>query len=501
VIIFINLFQFGCGGHTRPEIERVLSSAGTNRGELESVLEHYRDRGEAQKLAAAEFLIANMEKHGFVEAAFYGEDEIELDFNALDYPDYNTAEAVLDSLEAEHGSIRYSRKRFVKDVETITADFLIEHIDLAFRSWREKPWARGISFEAFCEFILPYRGSNEPLSQWRQPCLDRLVDLPLRMNNPDDIIEAGELIRQEVRDWVGFSELYYLHPTDQGFDEMISSGLGRCEDIGNMMSFAMRANSVLCANDYTPFWAHRDNNHAWEVLLDPDGNGSAPLDNVPAKVYRKMFSIQPGNLGCIKEETEKVPRWLAGKSYRDVTSSYVTPSDLVITLTETPSSAQRFAYICVFNGGEWEAIHWGRIKDGQVIFRQMGRDIAYLPAYFIDETLVPAADPFILTSAGEIVTLRSDDGVPIAVRMSATTPETPDADTHAIRKPVKIEPVSYTLYLWDNEWVPIAKKDGSETGELTIDLPSSGGLYWLVAEDSRRLERIFTVEGKRVVFW
>ena len=53
------------------DVEHAHDLAGDNRGELEQVLEHYRDGGDAQKLEAAEFLVANMDGHGYVEHAFF----------------------------------------------------------------------------------------------------------------------------------------------------------------------------------------------------------------------------------------------------------------------------------------------------------------------------------------------------------------------------------------------------------------------------------------------
>ncbi len=43
-------------------VENALVAAGSNRGELEKVLAHYRDN--PRKLEAARFLIANMPGHG-----------------------------------------------------------------------------------------------------------------------------------------------------------------------------------------------------------------------------------------------------------------------------------------------------------------------------------------------------------------------------------------------------------------------------------------------------
>jgi hypothetical protein len=474
-----------------PEVEDALGKAGENRAELEHVLDHYQQQGDPLKLEAAQFLVANMDGHGYIVHGFFDEQGNEIEFDALEYASYKEALAAFDALEAEHGTIDYERKRFEPDLETITAEFLIENIDLAFQAWREKPWAAPITFEAFCEYILPYRGSNEPLDAWRPACRKRLAHLTSELADPEDLQAAGRAVRTEAGRWVGFSELYYLHPTDQGFTEMLAAGQGRCEDISNMLSYAFRANAVMSATDYTPFWADRDNNHAWEVLLDSAGRGRAGLSNRAAKIYRKTFSIQRDSLGAVKTEDEQVPRWLARRNYRDVTSQYMETTDVTVRLTVDRPVDTRFAYLCVFNGGEWQAIHWSRIEGDRAVFADMGRSIAYLPAYYLDEELVPAAEPFILTTEGEVRILDGAVGETVAIDIAEGGQST-----------IRVDPgITYELLVWDGGWKPVARRSADAQKPATFEAVPGGHLYWLVADGSRRLERIFTVEGGQVVYW
>ncbi len=503
-LAFLCILFFGCAAPGPPEVESALALAGDNRPELEEVLDRYQDPGEGQKLEAARFLIANMEGHGYVVAAFFNEEKEEVAFNALDYPSFKEAQKAMDALEKEHGTLDYRRKEFIEDLKTVSADYLIENIDLAFQAWQEKPWARDISFETFCEHILPYRGSNEPINPWRKACCERYANLMDKMETPGDMKEAARLIQKDVHQWVRFDSLYYLHPTDQGFEEMNERGKGRCEDISNMMAYAFRANEVPSACDYTPHWADRDNNHAWEVVLDVKGRGKAGLSNRAAKVYRKTFSRQKNSLGCLKGADEEVPRWLAGKTFVDVTAQYCATGDVILPLDARKPKGARFAYLCVFNGGEWKAIHWGLIKGSLVTFTKMGCNIAYLPAYYVEKELVPAGPPFILTRSGEVRPLRgsSEPKDPFTLEIAATAPATPDADTRIDRPRVIVKPgKTYELFYWgEGDWISLGKEQAGEE-PVTFSSVPGGSLFWLVEEESRRLERIFTLEGGRPVFW
>jgi hypothetical protein len=422
-------------------------------------------------------------------------------YDALAFKGYGEAQAAMDALEAEHGELHYAKKRFVQDVENLTADFLIAHTDAAFEAWRERPWAHDVTFDAFCNYILPYRSSNEPAELWRDACAERLGDLTAELEDPTALPAASNLALGRARGWIGFSTQYYLHPTDQGYAEMTEMRRGRCEDMTNLYMYALRSQAILGAADYTPYWANRDNNHAWEVLLDANGAGRAGLSNRAAKIYRKTYAIQPDALGTIKDADESVPRWLSGRNYRDVTDQYLDTVDVTVTLTRPRPDGATRAYLCVFNGGGWRAIHWGAITGEQATFSKMGRRIAYLPAYFEAGELIAAAPPFLLDADGYVRTF--DGGArTVGVNLAVTAPDTPDADTGVTRPTLRITPGNtYELFAWtDGDWASLGRRTAG-TDPVKMDGIPGGRLYWLVADGSRRLERIFTIDEGRQIFW
>ena len=502
VIVTVAVLMLSAGCATWPaDVELTLSKAGDNRAQLEMTLEHYQRLGDEQKLEAAEFLIRNMDGHGYVLAAFYDKDGNEIEFEALDYPNLDKAHAALDVLEKKHGELDYDRKRFDPDIETVTAEYLIKNIDLAFEAWREKPWAKNLTLEAFCEYVLGYRGDNEPVNSFRPTCLARYADLPGKMNDPTDVYEAAELVRKDVHRWVPFNDLYYLHPTDQSFEEMDRRREGRCGDISNMMMYAMRSNAIPAAVDFTPWWADRDNNHAWEVILDAQGRGKAAIHSRAAKIHRKTFAIQRDSLACRAGKGEKLPRFLGSRNYRDVTDQYIETTDVTLRLENDKPANARFAYVCVFNGGKWRPIHWGKLDGDCVTFTKLGRNIAYLPAYYVDEKVVPAGGPFILMSDGNVRRFDAAGDTKLSIELTATKPETPDADTQAVKPMIVVTPgKTYELFVWNNGWESLGKQLAGDQ-PVSFDSVPAGKLYWLVEEDSRRLERIFTIESSRQVWW
>jgi hypothetical protein len=492
----------GCS-HWGTQTNKSLSLAGDNKGELEKVLKHYEAGGDEKKLGAAEFLISNMPGHGYVEAAFYDKDGNEVPYDATDYDTFDQAGEALKKLEEEHGKLNYKRKHFLKDIEIVTDDYLIGNIDLAFETWKQNPWAKDMSFEAFCEHILPYRCSNEPINEWRKVCIERYQNLPDKMTDPADIKEAVKLINKDVHQWVKFDTLYYLHPTDQGFDEMQKTGKGRCEDISNMISYAMRANGIAVASDYTPAWANRDNNHAWNALLDNRGVGNADLGNIAAKVYRKTYSIQKDAIVFKKKKNEDIPRWLKGKNFVDVTDQYFETSNITIPLTEEKPTKVSFAYLCVFNGGEWIPICSGEIDSGEAVFTKLGRGIVYLPAYYHNGEIHPAAEPLILNKEGKLELLNGapDKKDDTEVEITILKPATDDDDTHIEIPQIVVKPdKKYELFYWNRGWKTLGTQTATDK-PITFDHLPANRLYWMTEENSEKLERIFTISKGRKFWW
>jgi hypothetical protein len=473
-------------------VEEALVAAGKNRGELEEVLAHYKDK--PRKLEAARFLIANMPGHGYVITRLVAADGTTIPYDPLDYPNFKAALTRLEALEKKHGTIDFKRDGFRADVETITAKFLINHIDNAFVVWERTPEKLRVSFDAFCNFVLPYRGSQEPVEDWLGPLMKRYAHAWSGKGEPGKIARG---ISKDLRRSVRFNERYYLHPTDQSFTEMLKTGQGRCEDLTNLSTYAYRSIGVAVTADYTPWWAHRDNNHAWDILLDKQGKGSAKSNAHAAKVYRKTYAIQRDNLCFQLPKGREAPnRFLQSEFYYDVTDQYAPTTDVTVSM----ETEERFAYLCVFNGGVWKAIQWARVENGKATFERMGRNIVYLPMIHDGVVLLPVADPLLVFREGEVVPLPGRGMAvtvdAISVHPKKVSPDTGEETPTSFLKAGK----TYILKRWDDGWKDVTELKANKEPLRFTDL-AGDGLYWLVEKDSRRLERVFTIENGRQRWW
>ncbi|MDA3912231.1 MAG: transglutaminase-like domain-containing protein [Bacteroidales bacterium] len=514
-LILLIIPFFACQNNSQsnyPEnVKQTLTKAGDNAPELEKVLQHYSNNPEdSLKYRAACFLIGNMgEKHAWVNFELQDENKNPISFNVLDYENYEALLDAWDSLENIHGELNFKTNEYVYDYDTLTSEFLIQNIDLAFGAWLNKPWTTHLSFDEFCAYILPHRSTNEPVGNWREFFMEEYAWVLDSVSDSHNPVEAAVLINNDIRSWFRFDPRFYEHPADQSYTEMLEGKKGRCEDMTNLAIFAMRANGIAVTSDYTPYWANTGNNHAWNAILDKNGNvsifmgaeanpGEYELTNRWAKVYRKTYAAQkPSLVDASGKPVDSLPAYINRSYYTDVTAEYGDVSDVHVNLD---ASDENIAYICVFNSGEWKAIHWAEIQNGEAVFTDMARDIVYLPAYYHNKEILPAGNPFILDVDGNMYSLSAEDEI-VTLMIGETTYRTTFATTDNVRLDELKSDVTYELFFWNDDWVLFEEKV-YEGKELHFDNLSKNAVYWLKAKDGREEERIFTInEAGNPKFW
>lgn len=82
--------------------------------------------------------------------------------------------SLYDSLKLEFGNPNANLTR-VEDIKILSADYLIHNIDHAFRQWKDGYWATHLSFDEFCEYLLPYRVGYENVEKWREELENRYL--------------------------------------------------------------------------------------------------------------------------------------------------------------------------------------------------------------------------------------------------------------------------------------------------------------------------------------
>ena len=471
------------------DVDKALEAAGKNRPAIEAFLKHYERPESAERIVASRWLVANMPGKGFVPFTLRDEKKQAIPFDPLSFKDFAAAQKELDALEKTHGKVDFVAEPVVPDLETLSTEFLVKHLDGAFAAWEGSPPSRRLTFQAFLDWVVPYRSSEEPATAWREVVAARYRERPKELPENADANAVYEWVKADVAKRVRFDERYYLHPTDQSLTDTDASHCGRCEDITNMTVYAARALGLAVCTDYTPYWPHRDNNHAWPVLLDREGRGSSGEGRGAAKVYRKTFAIQKDSLPFHLPAGREAPnRYLANPCQVDVTDQYGPVSTIFLPIEPTQARVAAAAYLCVFNAGEWQAIAWAPIH-GEVAAVTVANPPLYLAALH-DGVIRPIAGdaPF---SPSENASFSPESGTPTSLAISKTR-----GDAAVVRG------AAYVLEQWGTDsWVPKGEAV-AEAEPLRFTGLTTRTLYRLVRKtDSDKLERPFTIEDGKPRWW
>lgn len=477
-------------------VSAALDQAGANRKELERVLHHYA--ADPLKFKAACFLIANMPAHK--TQSFYWADSLgrEVPFDEFAFPDFKTAVSHFNGLSKKQPLHPVIVTR--QDLRTLSASYLIDNIDKAFE-YKDKPWAKHLPFDWFCEYLLPYRFMSEPWSEWRTSYKEAFIEHSKLLAGVS-VKQACSSMCEVLRKWFFNTWVVQQDKTEPAFlspAQILFRRQGACEDMANWGGYLFRAMGIATTIDYTPAWATSTGSHFWNVAFGEHGEaipfvmGSDDTPNrfyvhrEPSKVLRVTYSLQPNTLAA-RLPAEEIPEGhLKASNYLDVTRDYWRVADIAVKLDqETPTND--IAYVSVLNGLTWRLAWWGRVNEGKAVFTDLCCGAVYLPMVRKDQKMVPAAYPCLLRKDKSLQLLKPDETQLRSVSLA-------QQDKFLLFRPGK----KYMLYYWQNQWRPIGVKIAKGPDPLTFDRVPSNALLLLVPEYSEGKERPFTVDdtGKR----
>lgn len=152
-----------------------------------------------------------------------------------------------------------------RDLETLTADFLGEHVEYAYRAWREAKWGSRVPREIFLNEILPYASINERRDAWRKDFYERFGKLVKDVDSPS---RAAAILNQTIFKELGVKYSTKRPKADQSPYESIEAGLASCTGLSILLIDACRAVGVPARFVGTPRWADNSGNHSWVEVWD-----------------------------------------------------------------------------------------------------------------------------------------------------------------------------------------------------------------------------------------
>jgi hypothetical protein len=436
------LLALSCG-QRQGNLEKALRLAGNNRPELEKVLRHYSlNAADSLKLAAAQFLIKNMPGHFSSDTSYIRKlkpvyDGFEKISSESDWYRSSLWAERVDSLERAWWELFLpvsSNSVTVNDIESIRSEWLIDHIDLAFKAWYENFYTKNLSFQSFCEYILPYRFGN------RVELDDAQMVFYQRYHHYFDgsygtFMNATDSVLYQMKDLINNMTHGRYATTIYNYRDLEQIRFIRCEDRCWYNALSLSSTGMAVAIDCVPAWGNRNNNHSWNALIideevfpfepfwDNDRwkykviyNNSA-IDTIWGKlqipkVFRKAFSMNPESPFTQTKNPEKnVPPFFRDVFLKDVSNQYFNTVNISVPIPDSIRKTPEYAYLCVYNYRNWVPVHWGKIKDRVMQFEDMGKEIVYMAAFYLDNRLIPVSFPFSLCPQGEIKYLTSSKEV------------------------------------------------------------------------------------------
>lgn len=395
-------------------LEQALELAGPNRAELQKVLDHYT--GDSLKLEAAKFLIKYMPGHfSYVDTAAINRYALAVDSVIENMKEDRNNDAMRDSIDRVAQRKGINSLKIVQDCQIITADYLIQNIDIAFYDWQHGPWAKHVCFEDFCEWILPYKADDlQPLDNWRSRLKtflsEKLTELEycdqLRNSAYAAVKNMNRTLADSINPKMGTPIRYANIPTEH----RAKLPFGRCDDYVSMAATIFRSHGIPVVVHFTPQWAKRSLGHTWNVLLSDDGKNipfdgitgqigqQTSVEEVMTKIYRRTYSPNI-ELVRINNSGEFVPKSFRNVFIRDVTRGIIKCSDVTLKIESTPN---KYAYLLAFDNQEWVPVAYGTIKNNKATFKDVGENAMYLPVIYVNAQMKPIAEPFILDHNGKV---------------------------------------------------------------------------------------------------
>ena len=151
------------------------------------------------------------------------------------------------------------------DLQSLTADFLIEHVHYAYKARNSFSWVKNVPNELFLNYVLPYANLNEKRDAWRARFFK---EFSLLVQQCKSLSEVGQMLNKRI-----FKQLGVIYSTkrskpDLSPYEAMQEKKATCTGLSILLVDACRAMGVPARIVGTPLWSDRSGNHNWVEIWD-----------------------------------------------------------------------------------------------------------------------------------------------------------------------------------------------------------------------------------------
>lgn len=153
-----------------------------------------------------------------------------------------------------------------RDAKSLSADFLLENVQYAYKARAEFPWAKEVPDSVFLNDVVAYANLNENRESWRKDFYERFKKYVAPCKTMREAIDS---VNKNVRDELLVDYNTKREKPDQAPYESMRQHMASCSGLSILLTDAFRAVGIPSRVAGTPAWHDGRGNHNWnEVWID-----------------------------------------------------------------------------------------------------------------------------------------------------------------------------------------------------------------------------------------
>lgn len=445
-VIFVTIvYVFSMSCRHEITVKEVVSPTFIDRTEFRQIINKYSvNKRDSLKLKAAFFLVENLPYH--YSPSIKIDSLLNVIFNVIESKrqrlyDRRAIGKMADSVFLDATSLGIKEYRL--DSKVIDKETIINSIELAFSALESASWKGEISFETFCEYILPYKLNTEPQDDWRNILYKKnrkTLAKDSSLNSIDKfytyhLTHTYNWLR-DTKHWRHIRNNYPIN--NYSWIKLMSEG--DCALRCKLVIYNLRAISIPATFDFIPSWGNSpyaehsyvglgNNKKQLPKLIDNTNNLGVLVDNLNTtmtsslmpifslnelpqnlsiqyvktipKIYRQTWSPQKEMLDFIeKVPIKEIYTKLIKTNIIDVTSQYLRTTN--VEISQNIFRTNRACYLAVFDLSGWKPVAFSTFNIfGRAYFNNIGGNILFMPVVANEGALQSIGNPFIVDNSGK----------------------------------------------------------------------------------------------------
>ncbi len=153
-----------------------------------------------------------------------------------------------------------------RDAKSLSAEFLLENVEYAYKARAEFPWAKEVPDSVFLNDVVAYANLNENRESWRKDFYERFKKYVAPCKTMREAIDS---VNKNVRNELLVDYNTKREKPDQAPYESMRQHMASCSGLSILLTDAFRAVGIPSRVAGTPAWHDDRGNHNWnEVWID-----------------------------------------------------------------------------------------------------------------------------------------------------------------------------------------------------------------------------------------